>query len=125
MENKKCDVRTCKAACCYNVPLEIGYLSAYKRRVARPILRTIDAYDGYVMPITSEDPKKNACPFLTEQCRCNIYKVRPKVCRLYGTGEKFLNCEFLTGVKLDTSEVVKGLMNLKNVNPALFNSIIS
>lgn len=121
----KCDVTKCKGACCYNVPLEKAYINAYRKRIARPILRTVDNNDGYVLPITNEDASKNACPFLNEHYRCNIYKVRPSVCRLYGEGEGFLNCEFLTGIKLDTEKIVNGVLRLQAANPAMFNYIMS
>lgn len=125
MENKKkCDVKTCKAACCYNVPFDKSYFSAYQKRIARPILRFETFYGGMVLPITSSNANENACPFLNERCRCNIYDVRPKVCRLYGTGERFLNCEFLTGKKIETKDVIDGLLTLKKDNEALFNRLV-
>lgn len=121
----KCDISKCHGACCYNVPIDKGYLSAYKKRIARPILHAEKLPDGMVMPFTDNDPAKNACPFLNEHYRCNIYEVRPKVCRLYGTGEKFLNCEFLTGKSISTEDVVNGLLQLNATNPSLFQRILS
>lgn len=47
-------------------------------------------------PITDYDPEKNKCPFLTENCRCNIYDRRSPICRKFGNGtEPLLTCTYL------------------------------
>lgn len=94
----KCNVKICRAACCHNTPIERGYLSAYSKRIANKVLEVVPMADDVVVPITDYDMEKNKCPFLNEHYRCNIYDVRPSVCRKFGvdTGEsKFLRCKFL------------------------------
>lgn len=94
----KCRVNECHAACCYNIPMDKGYFSAYRKKTARPIIRFEDAQYGNVIAVTDEDWKKNKCPFLNDECRCNIYDVRPSVCRKFGVDieeSKFLRCPHL------------------------------
>ena len=122
----KCNVKLCKAACCYNVPLPKGYLSAYRKRIVNPVLKTerysenIGTDEGFgrdmVLVITNEDISKNKCPFLREDCKCNIYDIRPRLCRIFGTtpNVRFLNCEFLSGIpnEIPNSELRESLLQL-------------
>ena len=122
----KCNVKLCKAACCYNVPLPKGYLSAYRKRIINPVLKIekqpkeVGADVGLgrdiVLVITNEDISKNKCPFLREDCKCNIYDIRPHICRIFGTtpNVRFLNCEFLSGIpnKIPDSELAESLLQL-------------
>lgn len=108
----KCDITKCHAACCYNVPLEKGYLTAFKKKIVNPVIAkkpfgNEKNYDrektalgrGNYLVYTDKDPRKNKCPFLRADCRCNIYADRPKICRDYGTKKNvmFLHCKFLQG----------------------------
>lgn len=78
----KCDISKCHASCCYNAPLPKKYIFALKNRI--------------VNPVTDHNPDKNKCPFLTENCRCNIYDRRPPICKKFGNGaEPLLTCSFL------------------------------
>lgn len=120
----KCDISKCKGACCYNVPIDKTYLSAYRKKIARDVIRLEQYSDDTVLPITNNDQSKNACPFLNEKFRCNIYNVRPKVCRLYGDGDYLLNCEFLTGIKLDAEMVMNSLLHLAATNKSLFKRLV-
>ena len=63
--------------------------------------------------VTDYDIAKNKCPFLREDCKCNIYNVRPQICRIFGVtpNVRYLNCEFLSGIpnKIPQSEVEASL----------------
>lgn len=107
----KCDVNVCKAACCYNVPMNKSYLSVYRKKIVNPVIR-VETMGDKVVPITNNDLGKNKCPFLTEKCKCNIYKSRPDVCVKFGTGDGFLNCTYLTGIPIDESKIKKLLYGL-------------
>ena len=75
------------------------YLNALKNRIVTPVKEVIVIdNEGPEMcyPITDHDPMKNKCPFLTDNCRCNIYDRRPPICRKFGNGsEPLLTCAFL------------------------------
>lgn len=62
-----------------------------------------DNDDDMVVAWTDNDIEKNKCPFLREDCRCNIYEMRPHICRIFGDGKGsgLLNCEFRTGKPTD------------------------
>lgn len=117
---KKCNIAICKAACCYNVPLEKGYLTAYRKKIVNPVIKMIayadtDDIDGYdkiktpmglaqYLMVTDNDGNMNKCPFLRADCKCNIYESRPPICRRYGfSSERLMNCEYLSGHKTDMS----------------------
>ena len=98
----KCDISKCHASCCYNAPLPKKYIFALKNRIVNPVKEILVIDDenmkGEVMcyPITDHNPDKNKCPFLTENCRCNIYDRRPPICKKFGNGtEPLLTCSFL------------------------------
>lgn len=96
----KCDILKCKAACCYNVPLDKRLINVYKKRVVNEILRYQDVGGKVVIPITNVNVELNKCPFLQPNCRCAIYEQRPPICRDYGTNPKnlkIIECRFLTG----------------------------
>lgn len=97
-----CDISKCHASCCYNAPLPKKYIFALKNRIVNPVKEILVIDDenmkGEVMcyPITDHNPDKNKCPFLTENCRCNIYDRRPPICKKFGNGtEPLLTCSFL------------------------------
>lgn len=73
----KCDISKCKATCCYNAPLPKNYLTALKNRIVTPVKEVIvidnEGLKGPEMCYPITDPMKNKCPFLTDNCRCNIY----------------------------------------------------
>lgn len=93
----KCNVLECKAQCCYNAPLPKSYLTALKNRIVNPVKEIIVMDDTKMCyPITDYNPDLNKCPFLTENCKCNIYDRRPPICRKFGNGsEPLLTCAFL------------------------------
>lgn len=98
----KCDISKCHASCCYNAPLPKKYIFALKNRIVNPVKEILvidnENMKGEVMcyPITDHNPDKNKCPFLTENCRCNIYDRRPPICKKFGNGtEPLLTCSFL------------------------------
>ena len=88
----KCKTARCHAACCYNIPFEQNELVRYADRVVTPWLYTMPVGPATV-PVTDRDPMKNRCPFLRADCRCNIYDVRPAICRKYGEIPE-LRCEY-------------------------------
>ena len=96
----KCDIKVCKSACCYNVPISKKLISAYRKKIANPILRIESLNDEMVFAVTDEDPNKNKCPFLNNNYKCNIYPRRPCVCRMFGDDRfsnvsRFLLCKYL------------------------------
>lgn len=102
MKKKKCKIEICHAFCCYNVPLDRRLIGAYRKKIVNPIIRYADEFGdaNVALPITDENLSKNKCPFLRNDCRCNIYQQRPQLCRMYGDNgklSKFLHCRFLHG----------------------------
>lgn len=92
----KCNIKECKGSCCYNVPIDKSYLSAYRKKIVTPVIRKMDAGGNMIVPITSEDLDNNKCPFLTDNYKCNIYESRPDICRKFGTGKhELLSCAYL------------------------------
>jgi Fe-S-cluster containining protein len=118
----KCDISKCHAKCCINVPIPSNYLRIYRKKIVNPILRVSSAglngsnmiYSSYedklVYPITNTNLELNKCPFLTKSNKCNIYDIRPKLCRDYGTSKyKFLQCEFMLG-RLNIDESIASVL---------------
>lgn len=81
---KKCNLKRCKARCCYNIPFEKRETEVFKDFIVNPLLSTHQIAPGAILAITEYNPEKNKCPFLREDCKCNIYHNRPEVCRLMG-----------------------------------------
>lgn len=130
MSKHLCDISKCHAVCCYNIPMEKGYLSAYRKKIINPVIRLdkfqeVDNYDRIkingqrmqYLVITNDDLNKNKCPFLREDCRCNIYSNRPSVCRKFGVtpDEPALRCKFICGQDPDLSDKawLEGVMRTK------------
>lgn len=91
----RCDVRKCRAVCCYNIPFANGELDRFADRIVTPVLERmpVGIPSKALLGITSRDYRTNRCPFLTKDYRCNIYDNRPDVCRKFGEiGE--LPCQF-------------------------------
>lgn len=111
----KCDISKCKAQCCYNAPLPKSYLTALKNRIVNPVKEIIVMDDTKMCyPITDHNPDLNKCPFLTENCRCNIYDRRPPICRRFGDGsEPLLTCTFLVPEE-QREAVLKGYKSTLN-----------
>lgn len=98
----KCKTYRCKASCCYNIALPIGFLERHADKVVnKPIsIATLPISDNIMeqseLVFTDFDPNLNKCPFLRMDCKCNVYGDRPEICRRYGDGsEPLLTCEFL------------------------------
>lgn len=92
--NPRCLIKKCKADCCYNAPIPRYMLDIYKDKVVNPVhgyykIGDIPSQGGLqVIPITNLFNKiRNKCPFLTKECKCNIYDNRPQICREYGTSK--------------------------------------
>lgn len=80
-----CDITICNAKCCYNPPIPRRFLIDYKDKIATKIIGV--RYLGNspfgrnnIVPLTHNDK----CPFLNKNNRCNIYKQRPEICRVFG-----------------------------------------
>lgn len=128
----KCDISKCHASCCYNAPLPKKYIFALKNRIVNPV-KEIMVLDNENMknenmkneimcyPITDYDPEKNKCPFLTENCRCNIYDRRPPICRKFGNGtEPLLTCTYLVPEEQRES-VLAGYKSAVNISSCIRN----
>lgn len=90
-----CPLEKCKASCCYNVPFPRGFLEDHKGDIVTPY-RSVRKTNTYDVPITHPDWEQNKCPFLKDDCKCNIYESRPAVCRM--TGEDLrIPCPFMEG----------------------------
>ena len=90
----KCLISKCKADCCYNAPIPRYLLDVYKDKVVNPVhgfyeMDNLPEQGGIQgIAITNLINKiKNKCPFLTKECKCNIYDNRPQICREYGTSK--------------------------------------
>ena len=88
----KCLIEKCKADCCYNAPIPKYLLDTYKDKIVNPVFAlfpgpNIPSRGGrQVIPATNLlNRLRNKCPFLTKECKCNIYNDRPQICREYGT----------------------------------------
>ena len=89
----KCKTYKCKCSCCYNIPFENNELVKYADKIVNPVRFTIPM--GFALvAFTDPDPLKNKCPFLRADYKCNIYELRPDVCRKFGEIDK-LPCKYL------------------------------
>lgn len=78
---------------------------ALKNRIVTPVKEVIvidnEGLKGPEMCYPITDPMKNKCPFLTDNCRCNIYDRRPPICRKFGNGsEPLLTCAWELAKKI-------------------------
>lgn len=83
----------CKADCCGIVPIDnVVWKSNQEKIITSPLeVLEMDVEDfKVVFPITQS---ANCC-FLTEDYKCNIYNLRPKICREFGAHPK-LQCPHL------------------------------
>lgn len=74
----ECNIIDCKAMCCQNISVlsekEILRIKNYiKKNNIQPVNRN--------NILTQENANK--CPFLNEEYKCNIYPVRPEICRWF------------------------------------------
>ena len=83
----------CHACCCYNIPFDKGELEVFKDRIVNPVIGVQQMFDA-VLAFTDFDFKKNKCPFLREDYKCNIYENRPEVCRAFGQDDR-LPCKWI------------------------------
>lgn len=134
----KCDISKCHAACCYNVPHSKFTLFTNKKRTVNQYSHLLEqeACDNegrkLFLPVVSTDSNKNKCPFLREDCKCNIYGNRPWLCRVFGTPppdirkSKFLKCGWLNGKECDNNVANKGDIedSLTGVMEMFLNGII-
>ena len=95
----KCDIKKCKAQCCTWVPFNINFLEKNADKMVRPVFAIVtDEKEKVGKPITHVekriengkevdfiDERKQICPFLTDNYKCNIYKNRPEICKCFGT----------------------------------------
>lgn len=89
-----CPTNTCKAQCCYNIPFDNQELLAFKDKIVNPVLSVLYLDKLTTLAVTNHDPKLNKCPFLNNDCKCNIYSHRPDICRKFGQIPQ-LKCKFI------------------------------
>lgn len=59
------------------------FLVQHEKEIVTPILTYIRPPGrNLVVPITNADWEQNKCPFLRADYRCNVYEIRPTVCRM-------------------------------------------
>lgn len=90
----RCNIRKCKADCCYNAPIPAYLLDKYKDKIVNPVIKQIpmcnlpDQGGLQVIPLTGFVKfLKSKCPFLKNDLKCNIYENRPLICKEYGTSK--------------------------------------
>lgn len=89
--------------CCYNVPIPKSYFTAFKNKIVTPFDSAVGIGDLPKMgkDVIIPETKDGRCPFLTEKNRCNIYSVRPWICREFGESkEPLLRCSILEGKEI-------------------------
>lgn len=107
----RCDISKCKAWCCYNVPMPANLLYKHLSKIVTQPYFIVDSDGGKienistifntntpVLPITDlTGSQRQKCPFLTNDCKCNIYEDRPEFCKQYGHPEvlSLFGCRFL------------------------------
>lgn len=84
--------KKCHGDCCRFVPIPKSLWEDQKKNVVRKVMFVYQHDENNIMPVT----KDLRCPFLKEDYSCNIYNVRPWICRLYGKGgHDCLSCPYL------------------------------
>lgn len=97
----KCRTHKCKAACCYNIALPIGFLTQFADKIVNKVIDIAPVpYNPEFPPsefaYTSENPALNKCPFLRVDYKCNVYEHRPLLCRKFGDGSHpLLTCHYM------------------------------
>ena len=76
--NGKCVPEHCKCKCCTNIlPLSDYEINKIKKYIRRNNITPINRSD------LENDTYVDVCPFLSEDYRCNIYIMRPEVCKYF------------------------------------------
>ncbi|MBD5224841.1 MAG: hypothetical protein HDS68_02595 [Bacteroidales bacterium] len=97
----KCRTHKCKAACCHNIALPIGFLAQFASKIVTPVISASPAPYNHEFPpsefvSTSTSLMHNKCPFLRADHKCNVYEHRPAICRRFGDGSHpLLTCGYL------------------------------
>ena len=76
----------CGAECCGNVPILKSVIKGNRKKIQRKY-EPVELGEGMIYPLTTD--KK--CIFLNKGLECEIYFVRPFVCKMYGQTEE-LQC---------------------------------
>lgn len=97
----RCRTYKCKAACCYNLALPVGFIDRFADKIVWPVIRR------EILPISDSVPERselvytsfayddNKCPFLRADYKCNVYENRPTICRLFGEKDHpLLKCQY-------------------------------
>lgn len=138
---KKCDISKCHASCCAWVPLNLNFIQRHSDKIQRPILAIDEVFRDkfgkniivqcitYIEDIPKElrasatnekgyiDPLKQLCPFLTEDCKCAVYDVRPEICKVYGTTcepDNSFTCHYHLGKNYSCPQNISLQRNLLN-----------
>lgn len=89
----KCKTNRCGAACCYNIPFTENELERFSDKIVTPVLY-LSPLGSAMVAHTHPEWRKNKCPFLRHDLRCNIYEARPRVCRLMAE-VKEMPCKYI------------------------------
>lgn len=120
----KCDISKCHASCCYNVPMTKFTLFSNKKRIVNSFTEVMEHgedEDGrkLYIPVVSTNFHENKCPFLRDDCKCNIYQNRPHICRIFGEPSEKMNSKFLHCGWLEGKECDNAISNLEEQEKAL------
>lgn len=81
IKDGKCDVEVCHAKCCGDIlPVSQKEIQIIKKFIEDQNIQPINYNAGQNI---FDKEFHNVCPFLNEKYSCNIYEVRPEVCRFY------------------------------------------
>lgn len=92
---KKCDMKKCRAECCKRAPLPETFVRQYANRMQRQP-EIMEVSDGG--QIIAAD-RQGYCVFLADDYRCAVYRERPELCRMFGSGSSVLACWHHSNVK--------------------------
>ena len=70
-------------------PLDICRMTVHLECTFDELLNTcveLHVVDGVILPNMKMAGKKEKCPFLNQEGRCNIHRIRPGICRLFPLG---------------------------------------
>lgn len=110
----KADCHDCKgcSACCREMgnsiildPMDIWRFARFAKLDFRTLISNcyieLNIADGLILPNIRMDEKRDACPFLNENGRCNIHDYRPGLCRLFPLGRFYEEKGFKYFLQID------------------------
>lgn len=97
----KCRLHKCRAACCMNIILPIGFLEIHEDKIVNKVIGSMPApshseLGAGVFVTTSHELINNKCPFLRGDYKCNVYEQRPQICRIFGVEDHpLMKCQYI------------------------------